>query len=219
MPTVFELWHHRNWPDWTADKARHPDYLDDPDAALDDELGYRIVGFYATREKAEQAIRRVQSAPGFFDWPDGFRILEADVNRDGWEEGFINGLSDDWLIDGDERRVEPAPIPAVTADRENFAIPSELYVLWFFKIGSEDPIVIDGQEFYIGLYTSTVEARAAIERLRPLLGFRDWPDGFRIIPRNLNRDSWPTGFIESDDPARDVSRLFGTPGTPAARTE
>ena len=48
------------------------------------------VGIYSTRENAEAAREGVSGKPGFRDWLKGFEIFEVEVDRDGWEEGFIS---------------------------------------------------------------------------------------------------------------------------------
>ena len=48
----------------------------------------------------------------------------------------------------------------------------------------------------IGVYSSELEAMAAIERLANQPGFRDYPDGFSIDAYELNRDNWTEGFVD-----------------------
>lgn len=47
-----------------------------------------MLGTYSTRELAEAAIQRVRDKEGFRDWPAGFRIVEMEVDRTLWEDGF-----------------------------------------------------------------------------------------------------------------------------------
>jgi hypothetical protein len=47
------------------------------------------IGSYSTRDKAEDAKRRLSEKPGFKDWPQGFEIDEDQLDLDHWEEGFI----------------------------------------------------------------------------------------------------------------------------------
>ena len=74
-----------------------------------------------------------------------------------------------------------------------------LYELWHFKIGADEEFDEDEDMKLIGVYSSEENAKAAIQRLKPKPGFRDWPDGFRIFTRTLNQDSWTDGFISSDE--------------------
>lgn len=52
------------------------------------------VGYYTSRENAELAIKRLIVKPGFCDYPDGFEILETQLDSDGWPGGFAHG--DPW---------------------------------------------------------------------------------------------------------------------------
>jgi hypothetical protein len=58
------------------------------------------VGVYSSREKAEAAVKRLASQPGFRDFPDvledpseigGFSIEEYELDRTWWQEGFVIG--------------------------------------------------------------------------------------------------------------------------------
>ena len=49
----------------------------------------KLIGIYTTMELAEEAKKRVESQPGFIDYPDDFSIFPHKLNRDGWAEGFI----------------------------------------------------------------------------------------------------------------------------------
>lgn len=63
----------------------------------DDEKEPKLIGVYSTRENAKAAIARLKDKPGFNVWPGGFRIYSHRLDRDGWEEGFINPYEDeDW---------------------------------------------------------------------------------------------------------------------------
>jgi len=52
---------------------------------------------------------------------------------------------------------------------------------------------------FIGAYSSRAEARAAISRLLPQPGFRDYPEGFHIDEYLLDQDHWSEGFIAADE--------------------
>ena len=67
-----------------------------------------------------------------------------------------------------------------------------VHLLWFVK---EMPDGEEDIELLIGVYSSEVEAKAAIERVRNERGFADYPQGFEIHPYQLNRDHWTEGFI------------------------
>jgi homoserine kinase type II len=49
----------------------------------------KLIGVYDSREKAQAAQARVCDKPGFRDYPDGFLIDEAVLNRDEWTDGFV----------------------------------------------------------------------------------------------------------------------------------
>ena len=71
---------------------------------------------------------------------------------------------------------------------------SMVYLLWF--IAKEDVENDDG--LLIGVYQTESSARTTIERLRIKPGFADYPEGFQIHPRELDRDSWTEGFVKAD---------------------
>jgi homoserine kinase type II len=48
----------------------------------------------------------------------------------------------------------------------------------------------DNEEKYIGTYSTKEKAHAAIERLTLQPGFKKYPDGFRVEPRELDQTSW-----------------------------
>jgi hypothetical protein len=47
----------------------------------------------------------------------------------------------------------------------------------------------------IGAYSSEAEAESAKARKLQLEGFRDAPDGFRIVPYELDKDQWSGGYV------------------------
>lgn len=71
---------------------------------------------------------------------------------------------------------------------------SEVYLLWFVAKEDED----DDNGLLIGVYQTESSAKAAIERLRTKPGFVDYPEGFQIHTRELDRDSWSEGFVGDD---------------------
>jgi hypothetical protein len=60
-----------------------------------------------------------------------------------------------------------------------------------FDDGSEDLKII-------GLYRTEERARAAVERARTLPGFRDTPDGFSVVPYELDVTGWTEGFTTEE---------------------
>ena len=66
-----------------------------------------------------------------------------------------------------------------------------VYLLWFEQ-ERED---CNDCELLIGVYSSESEANAAIDRVKHQKGFASFPEGFRIYPHELNKDSWREGFI------------------------
>jgi hypothetical protein len=56
---------------------------------LNGEEEEKLLGVYATEQKAEEAKGRVKRLPGFRDHPEGFQVDRYTVDRDEWAEGFI----------------------------------------------------------------------------------------------------------------------------------
>jgi homoserine kinase type II len=48
-----------------------------------------LIGVYGTEGDAEAAIGRLRGKPGFVEFPDGFKRVSYEVNKDHWTEGFI----------------------------------------------------------------------------------------------------------------------------------
>jgi len=68
MNKVFLLWH---------------DYvLNECDAV-------KLLGVFTEHRLAEEARERLVLQPGFRDHPDDFEILEYELNKDEWTEGFV----------------------------------------------------------------------------------------------------------------------------------
>ena len=53
----------------------------------------KLIGVYSSREKAQAAIARLGSAPGFADAISGFQIDEYPIDRDHWSEGYVTVAS------------------------------------------------------------------------------------------------------------------------------
>jgi hypothetical protein len=71
---VYELWHYKIAAGEEPDEDKSP----------------KDIGVYSTEERAKAAIERVKDKPGFCDWPGGFRIFRAILDKDYWTEGFIS---------------------------------------------------------------------------------------------------------------------------------
>jgi hypothetical protein len=67
----------------------------------------------------------------------------------------------------------------------------KVYLLWFVKERSTGKDC----ELLIGAYSSDLEARSAIERVKGQRGFADFPEGFQIHETLLDRDAWTDGFV------------------------
>ena len=75
MPTiVYELWH----------------FPIGADADFDEASDRKSIGIYSSKASAESAIDRLKTKPGFRDWPNGFRIFEAQLDQDSWVDGYGN---------------------------------------------------------------------------------------------------------------------------------
>ncbi len=49
----------------------------------------KFIGVYSSREKAQAAVARLGSLPGFADAADGFHSDEYRVDQDHWAEGYM----------------------------------------------------------------------------------------------------------------------------------
>ncbi|AKT43472.1 DUF7336 domain-containing protein [Chondromyces crocatus] len=49
----------------------------------------KMIGVYSSKEKAEMAITRLITQPGFRDYKDCFNISKTTLDEDHWTEGFI----------------------------------------------------------------------------------------------------------------------------------
>lgn len=65
----------------------------------------------------------------------------------------------------------------------------KIYLLTHFRNEEE----LDGFKT-IGLFSSEEKAQEAIERLRPLPGFRDYPQNFNIAGYEVDKIFWVGGF-------------------------
>ena len=48
----------------------------------------KFIGVFASSSDADAVIRRLQTQPGFRDWPDGFSIDRHEIGEGAWAEGF-----------------------------------------------------------------------------------------------------------------------------------
>jgi len=48
-----------------------------------------MLGIYSTQQKAEQALDLLRNKQGFRDYPDGFEIQDATIDRTYMTEGFV----------------------------------------------------------------------------------------------------------------------------------
>jgi len=48
-----------------------------------------FIGVYATREDANEAVKRLSKQPGFCERPDCFYVGEYELGKDHWTEGFV----------------------------------------------------------------------------------------------------------------------------------
>jgi hypothetical protein len=55
---------------------------------LDEEIDAKLLGVYASEQKAEEARLRVSDQPGFRENPQRFHIDRYEVDQDRWIEGF-----------------------------------------------------------------------------------------------------------------------------------
>ena len=71
---------------------------------------------------------------------------------------------------------------------------SIVYLLWFVAKDDED----DDNGLLIGVYRAESSAKSAIERLLTKPGFASYPEGFQIHSRELDRDGWSEGYVDTD---------------------
>ena len=66
-----------------------------------------------------------------------------------------------------------------------------VWLLWF----EQERVDGTDTELLIGVYRSKEAAKAAIDRVRDLPGFRDFPQGFTAHKYELDQDHWTEGFF------------------------
>jgi hypothetical protein len=56
-------------------------------AGTDDE-DVKFVGAYSSPQRAQEAVERFATLPGFCKYPDGFSVDKYTLDEDHWSEGF-----------------------------------------------------------------------------------------------------------------------------------
>lgn len=56
---------------------------------LEGEEDSKLLGVYSTQTKALAAQDRISNQPGFREHPEGFELVEYELDRDHWTEGFV----------------------------------------------------------------------------------------------------------------------------------
>ncbi len=59
------------------------------DGNVEDFEGYKVIGIFSDTIRAEAAIARLRSAPGFSRYPKGFIIDPYAIDEIHWETGFF----------------------------------------------------------------------------------------------------------------------------------
>lgn len=68
------------------------------------------------------------------------------------------------------------------------------FLLWHTHTIDEEDV-----EKLIGVYASSADAKAAIQRIKDKAGFKDHPDGFEIAEYTIGKDHWTEGFITLEE--------------------
>ncbi|HEU4956314.1 MAG TPA: hypothetical protein VFT40_01665, partial [Sphingomicrobium sp.] len=71
-----------------------------------------------------------------------------------------------------------------------------VYDLWFVREYEHR----EDTQLHIGIYASEADAAAAVEALKDKPGFRDYPEGFDIVPTRLGLTGWQEGFVTNIGP-------------------
>ena len=71
-----------------------------------------------------------------------------------------------------------------------------VYDLWFVREYEHR----EDTQLHIGIYASEADAAAAVEALKDKPGFRDYPEGFDIVPTRLGLTGWQDGFVTNIGP-------------------
>ena len=71
MSSVFLVWHSHSRFGETDDK---------------------LIGVYNSTEDAAAAVARLSTQPGFKEYPNEFEVVEYEIGKDHWTEGFVTVL-------------------------------------------------------------------------------------------------------------------------------
>jgi hypothetical protein len=80
-----------------SETPRHPSplfILQHAGRTNDNEEDVKLIGIYSTQVRAEEAVCRLRSKPGFRDASEGFSIQAYPVDHDDWAEGFVTEQND-----------------------------------------------------------------------------------------------------------------------------
>jgi hypothetical protein len=88
---------------------------------------------------------------------------------------------------------------SIPATRGKAALPPILFDLRHFKIDSNDRTLAPGY-FDCGVYASPEAAQAAAAARAGKEGFRDYPEGFRVLAITVDQDRWPQGVADLHTP-------------------
>jgi hypothetical protein len=137
----------------------------------------RILGIYSTLEKAKRDLALLRDQPYFRDCPEGLEILEGKIDETDMREGFVTVWGDE---EPDPNPQPPQPLPPLrkpTQYRPNM----DIYLLWHCYTDERGE-----NEMMLGVYSSIENAEQGLTLLRDKPGFRDHPEGFRILKRKLD---------------------------------
>jgi hypothetical protein len=73
-----------------------------------------------------------------------------------------------------------------------------------FLLWHSHTIEDDDNEILIGVYASSKDAEAAIQRVKDQPGFRDYPEGFEIAEYIIGKDHWSEGFFTWEQSLRNI---------------
>ena len=77
-----------------------------------------------------------------------------------------------------------------------------VYHLYHFHIAKDEEDLDhlgEPDEKHIGVFSTEKKAGEAADFLRGQLGFRRWPDGFRIYEAEVDDYGWKDGFMSIDE--------------------
>jgi hypothetical protein len=65
-----------------------------------------------------------------------------------------------------------------------------VHLLWYTREWAER----EDTELLIGVYGTDADARDAVRRLKSQPGFAEYPEGFLVVPYEVDKDHWTEGF-------------------------